>query len=220
VLGALGILVLYGYGISIYGIFHLADYPLFLGIAAYLGLTSARSKWLRSLRVPVLSITICVSLMWGAVEKWAYPEWTYPLLQARPYLTVGVPPTDVMIIAGFIEFALGYYIMIGLTLVRPAILFVLLIFGSAIIDFGKVDAIGHLPVMVSLLAMLAHGPSELHHWFRDTSSRPLAEAWKASVAFGVSICLCFAVYYGLQSAEYGHSVHRGRLAGLSSLQLH
>ena len=34
-LGAAGIVALYGYGAALYGAFHIADYPFFLGIAAY-----------------------------------------------------------------------------------------------------------------------------------------------------------------------------------------
>ena len=30
-----------------------------------------------------------LTLMWASVEKWAYPDWTYPLLQKSPSLTMG-----------------------------------------------------------------------------------------------------------------------------------
>src|SRR5436190_9336420 len=38
-LGAIGIAALFALGVQQYGIFHLADYPIFLGIAAYIALT-------------------------------------------------------------------------------------------------------------------------------------------------------------------------------------
>ena len=41
-LSALGIVILYGIAISQYGIFHLMDYPIFLGIAAYLALSGLK----------------------------------------------------------------------------------------------------------------------------------------------------------------------------------
>jgi hypothetical protein len=208
ILGGIGILVLYSYAVSLYGIFHLFDYPMFIGIAVFLGLTSSTSERLRSLRMPVLSLSVCIGLMWGAIEKWAYPQWTLPLLQARPYLTLGVPPEDVMIIAGFVEFSLAFYIMTGLTLLRPAILALIMIFSAAVLDFGKIDAIGHLPIVVPLLAMLLHGPNRVHYWFYDASVNLFTEARKASVAFAASICFLFAVYYGIQSAEYGPAADR------------
>ena len=157
VLGAIGILVLYGYAVSLYGVFHLTDYPIFLGIAAYLALTSCTSERLRASRMPILFVTLCISLMWGAVEKWAYPQWTLPLLSERPYLTFGIPAADFMIIAGFVEFALAFYILTGIALVRLAILVLLTIFVAAIADFGKVDAIGHLPIIVPLIVISARG---------------------------------------------------------------
>ena len=208
VLGGIGILILYSYAVSLNGIFHLCDYPMFVGIAVYLALTSSGLAQLRSLRMPVLSATVCIGLMWGAIEKWAYPQWSLPLLQSRPYLTLGVPPGDVMIIAGFVEFSLAFYIMTGLTLVRPAILALVLIFSAAVLEFGKIDAIGHLPIVVPLLAMLLHGPNQIQRWFHDTSAELHTEARKASVAFATFICLMFAAYYGIQSVEYGPATHR------------
>ncbi len=208
VLGGIGILILYSYAVTLNGLFHLCDYPMFLGIAIYLALTSSGSARLRRLRMPVLSATVCVGLMWGAIEKWAYPQWTLLLLQSRPYLTLGVPPGDVMIIAGFVEFSLAFYIMTGLTLVRPAILALVLIFSAAVPEFGKIDAIGHLPIVVPLLAMLLHGPNQIQRWFHDASAGLCTEAHKASVAFATSIFLMFAAYYGIQSVEYGPATHR------------
>ncbi len=37
-LSAAGMVILFGIGIRDYGIFHLADYPIFLGVAAYFAL--------------------------------------------------------------------------------------------------------------------------------------------------------------------------------------
>lgn len=74
VLGAIGILALYGYGIALYGVFHLSDYPIFLGIAAYMALTSCNLERLRALRMTILYASACGSLMWAAIEKWAYPQ--------------------------------------------------------------------------------------------------------------------------------------------------
>ena len=203
ILGATGVLILYGYGISLYGLFHMVDYPMFPGLAVYLALTSCPSQRLRALRMPILSASVCIGLMWGAIEKWAYPQWTFPMLEARPYLTLGVSPRNVMIIAGFVEFSLAFYIMTGLTLVRLAIAGLIGLFLAAIIDFGKIDAIGHLPIVVPLLAMFVHGPNQLQKWFYDGSAGLFDEARKASVSFATSICLLLSIYYGIQFTEYG-----------------
>jgi len=43
VLGALGMATLYIYAIDQYCLFHLMDYPIFLGLAAYLALSAVRA---------------------------------------------------------------------------------------------------------------------------------------------------------------------------------
>ena len=210
VLGSLGLLVLYGYGVALYGIFHLSDYPMFLGLAAYLGLTSWATGRLRSQRMVILYVSICVSLMWGAVEKWAYPQWTFPLLAERPYLTFGLVPQDFMIVAGFVEFAFAFYILTGHALLRLAILGLGTIFASAILDFGKIDAIGHMPILIAFVAMFLHGPTQLHIWLHDNSDSIFRKARTSGTGFATTVLLFFGVYYGLQYAEYGHSAHFNR----------
>lgn len=209
VLGGLGILVLYGYAMARYGVFHLADYPMFLGLAAYLATTSTASARLRALRMPILYASVCTSLMWAGIEKWAYPQWTFPLLDARPYLTLGVPPGDFMVLAGFVEFALAFYILTGLGLLRLGIFALCAIFVSAILDFGKLDAIGHLPTIAALVAMFLHGPTRLHRRLHDARRGLLAEGRRAGVAFAAAIGLFFAAYYGLQHAEYRDAAGAG-----------
>ncbi len=214
-LGGLGILLLYGYGIAQYGVFHLSDYPMFLGIAAYMVLTSSASERLRSLRMPILYTTVCVSLMWAAIEKWAYPQWTFPLLEARPYLTLGIPAEDFMVVAGFVEFALAFYILTGLGLLRLGIFGLGLIFVSAILDFGRLDAIGHLPTIACLAAMFVHGPTPLHRWLHDAKRGLLAEAGKAGLSFATAISVFFVAYYGMQHAEYRNGSYAHQHAALT-----
>jgi hypothetical protein len=221
ILGGLGIVALYGYGVAQYGVFHLSDYPMFLGIAAYMALTSistasGTSERLRALRMPILYATVCGSLMWVSIEKWAYPQWTFPLLEARPYLTLGIPPMDFMVVAGFVEFALAFYILTGLGLLRLGIAGLGLIFMAAILDFGKLDAIGHLPTLACLAAMFVHGPTPLHRWLHDARHGLLAEAGRAGVSFATAISVVFAAYYGMQHAEYPKYAHAYRHAALAA----
>jgi len=219
ILGGAGIVVLYSYGIAQYGVFHLSDYPMFLGIAAYMALTSLgtgsrTSERLRALRMPILYATVCGSLMWVSIEKWAYPQWTFPLLEARPYLTLGIPPEDFMVVAGFVEFALAFYILTGLGLLRLGIAGLGLIFAAAILDFGKLDAIGHLPTIACLAAMFVHGPTPLHRWLHDARRGLLAEAGRAGVSFATAMSVVFAAYYGMHRAEYPIAASPHRHAAL------
>jgi hypothetical protein len=215
-LGGLGILILYGYGIWQYGLFHLTDYPMFLGLAAYMVLTSFTSERLRVLRMPIIYTTVCASLMWVAIEKWAYPQWTLPLLAERPYLTFGIAADEFLLLAGFVEFALAFYILTGLGLLRLGILGLGLIFAAAIVDFGKLDAIGHLPTIFAFAAMFVHGPTPLHHALHDVRRSLFTEARTAGLSFASAIGLFFAAYYGMQHTEYGSTPSSHRLATLQA----
>lgn len=217
-LGGIGILLLYGYGIALYGAFHLADYPIFPGIAAYLVLTSCRAARLRDLRMPILYVTFCVSMMWGAIEKWAYPHWTYPLLAERPYLAFGLPPEEMLVLAGFVEFALAFTILTGLGLLRLAIAVLWLIFVAAIVDFGKLDAIGHLPLIATLAVMFLHGPTLIHHALHDGGVGMLAEARRSGLRFLGALGVCFLAYYGLQHTEPQGGAAGRQVAGLAMPQ--
>lgn len=214
-LGGLGLLVLYGYGVSLYGVFHLADYPIFLGLAAWLVLTSCREERLRAVRMPILYVTFCASMMWGAVEKWAYPQWTHPLLAERPYLALGIPVDEFMILAGFVEFALAFYILTGLGLLRLGILALGAIFVAAVIDFGRMDAIGHLPIVAALAAMFLHGPTPLHRALHHTGRGPFAEVRRSGALFLGAIAVFFLAYYGLQRTEQGRDPGAPRVSALA-----
>lgn len=86
---ATGILVLYGYGAVVYGLFHMLDYPVFLGLAAYFALSALQNAKLRAFRLDCLRWTVALSLMWPSMEKFLYPGWIAPILTEHPELTLG-----------------------------------------------------------------------------------------------------------------------------------
>jgi hypothetical protein len=65
-LGGLGMLALYGIGVVQYGLFHMVDYTIFVGLAGYLALShpffDRRPAW-RQWRVPLIAGTLGFSLM-------------------------------------------------------------------------------------------------------------------------------------------------------------
>ena len=46
--------------------------------------------------------------MWASVEKWAYPEWSYPLFATHPDMAMGFDPAFFMRAAGVVEFAMSF----------------------------------------------------------------------------------------------------------------
>ena len=71
-----GIVFLFALATRQYGVFHLADYPVFLGIAAYLVLQGLGRQPYGIRPLDIVRYAAAVTLMWASVEKWAYPEWT------------------------------------------------------------------------------------------------------------------------------------------------
>jgi hypothetical protein len=196
-LSALGIFVLFAIGIWEYDAFHLADYPVFLGVAAYLALVGGGSSFFGVRPIDVLRWSAGITLMWASVEKWAYPEWTFPLFIQHPEMTFGFLPDFYMRAAGAIEFALAFALIWTPLVRRVAAVMLAAMFISAVFEFGKIDLIGHTLIVVALLGIMADDggkPAE----FRHTSLLPLG--------YAASLALFLATYYFVHAAMFGTSV--------------
>src|SRR3569623_3679331 len=110
-ISALGIAILFGIAIHDYGSFHLADYPIFLGIAAYLALTGLQKKFFGIEAIYVMRYATAVTLMWASVEKWAYPQRSYPNFVTHPGITIGFDQDFYMRAAGVDEFTLAFALL-------------------------------------------------------------------------------------------------------------
>jgi hypothetical protein len=185
-LGGLGIVILYAVAIWKYGIFHLADYPVFLAVAAYLILVGTQHKFFGARPIDVLRWGAGITLMWASIEKWAYPDWTYPLLILRPEMTFGFTPEFYMRAAGAVEFALAFALIWSPLVRRIAAIILAEMFVSAVIPFGKIDLIGHTLIVVALLGIIADDigkPARLHR------------SLLLPVSFASALALTLAVYY-------------------------
>jgi hypothetical protein len=154
VLSAMGIVALFAVGVAHYGPFHMMDYPIFLGLAAYLALTGLKMKLFHLRPLDIARWGAGITLMWASVEKWAYPDWTYPLLQAHSKLTMGLDSAFYMTAAGVVEFALAFALVWTPLVRRLGAIALTAMFTSAVLEFGKIDAIGHLMIVVILLAVI------------------------------------------------------------------
>jgi hypothetical protein len=66
-----------------YDLFHLYDYlALGLGLAGYLLLSGLKNRAWHDRRFAVLRWGIALALMWSSMEKFMYPQWFLPLLDA------------------------------------------------------------------------------------------------------------------------------------------
>jgi hypothetical protein len=122
--------------------------------------------------------------MWASVEKWAYPEWSYPGLRTHARITLGLSPEFYMCAAGMVEFALSFGLLWTALVRRLSALVLLSMFISAVFEFGKIDAIGHLVIIILLAAIAADDRP-------DDRLRPA----RATVWFSASLGSTILLYY-------------------------
>jgi hypothetical protein len=200
---AAAICILYIYGIAQFGIFHMTDYVFFPGIAAYLALSWLGNPWALRWRTMVLSGGLAFGLMWTAVEKFLYPQWTLDIVGRHPDLAFGFPWPFAVLTAGFVEFTLAFNIMLGRGLVRFGALAYAAIFLAAVPEFGHLDAVGHLPIIGILVVVALHGGSPLQRLCGLHLRGRVANAGGVAGLYVASLVAFVAMYYCLQWAEYG-----------------
>src|SRR5262245_3310710 len=154
VVSGVGIVFLYIFGVSEYGLFHMLDYPIFLGVAVFLIAHSILGPKGEEWALGAVRVATAVTLLWASVEKWAFPEWSFMLMAQRPGLSLGFDPEFYMIAAGFVEFCAAFLLLTGSLASRVAALVLLFMFLSAIVPFGVIDAIGHSVIIVVLMLLI------------------------------------------------------------------
>jgi hypothetical protein len=197
-LSALGVFTLYGVAIWNYGLFHLADYPVFLGVSIYLAMAGFGLKDLWGDRpIDILRWFAGITLMWASIEKWAYPEWSYPLFIEHPGMSLGFSPEFYMRAAGAVEFALAFALFWTPLVRRIGATMLAAMFVSAVFAFGKIDLIGHTLIVVALFAIVADDggrPARL----RDTVVLPLG--------YVAALVLFLAAYYVGHAELFGTAI--------------
>jgi hypothetical protein len=195
-LSALGIVALFAVAVTQYGVFHLADYPIFLGFAAYLALRGLQFDLFGMRAIDVVRWSAAITLMWASVEKWAYPQWSFPLFIEHPGLNFGYDPEYYMRAAGVVEFILAFALTWTPLVRRCAAIMLIAMFASAAIQFGKLDVIGHALIVVVLLGIVGDDAKQEH-------ATKLRDYLLVPVTYGTALALFLAVYYGAHAALFG-----------------
>jgi hypothetical protein len=216
VITALGIAGLFAYAVYEYGIFHLLDYPIFLGIAAYLALVGLKRDLFGLRPLDVVRYSAAITLMWASVEKWAYPQWTFPLFVSHPNMSFGFDREFYMRAAGMVEFTLSFALILTPLVRRIAAIILAAMFVTAVPEFGKIDAIGHAPIIAVLLAIIGDAePSRrlVHVWLgiKENLARfkVAVSSWDfilIPAAYCAALAWFLAAYYVLHSVLYGTSI--------------
>ncbi|HWJ99361.1 MAG TPA: hypothetical protein VNR41_01500 [Xanthobacteraceae bacterium] len=196
-LAGVGIISLFVFATTQYGVFHLADYPIFLGVAVYLILVGLGRDFFGIRPLDIVRWAAGITLMWASVEKWAYPEWSFPLLIQHPSLTLGFDPELFMRAAGAIEFALAFALVWTPLLARIAAIILTGMFVSAVFEFGKVDMIGHSAIIAVLVVIAADS--------RKRGERLSLKPFLVPAGYGGAFAATLFAYYAAHSLIYGSS---------------
>lgn len=199
-LAAAGIIGLWVIALRDYDFFHLLDYlALGVGVAGYLVLASnPEGKWYKH-RFAVLRWGVAIALMWSSLEKFAYAEWFYPLVEERPFLTFGMPRDTFIPMAGVAEFTMGFGLLWTPLIRRLSAVALLIIFTAAVYPFGRIDLVGHALIMGTLFLIAAD----------PTASGPRTKGLVPAIA-AVPVGLLAALviiagsYWGLHAVFYGY----------------
>jgi hypothetical protein len=130
--------------------------------------------------------------MGASVEKWAHPQWTHPLLESHSGLAMGLDRSFYMIAAGVVEFSLAFALIWTPLIRRLAAVALSFMFVGAIFEFGKIDAVGHLMIILILLAIAVDGKVAAKR------NPVLAPAYYCA-ALAAFICM----YYGAHALIFG-----------------
>lgn len=187
-----------------YGIFHILDYVIFLGIGYYLAVSAAQSKgWLKSGLV-VLFASTGLTLIWAAVEKFAYPSWTVAVLQDKPEMLMGMTPPMFMKVSGFTEMFITFILLGAASVVgRLVALGFMSVFVLAVFEFGIVDAVGHLMIVAILWVLIVRGPTDARNMLVLPGKSLFTEAYFMTGLYFLAFGMIFILYYGIHYLSYG-----------------
>ncbi len=196
-----GLVLLYAIGIWEFGGFHMLDYIFILGIGWYLIVSRSENPRVWGTRIPALYFTVGFSLCWVALEKLIYPQWGLYILENNPQLALGFDIEFFLVAAAFVEFSLGYLLIINL-LQRPLALAITLVFFTTTLVFGRVEVIGHIAVHAALIVFLIEGPGDVYKAPIAIHRRTPMRAAFATVNFVLLLVVLIVPYSFLANGLY------------------
>jgi hypothetical protein len=196
----LGIFALYGLALRDYSLFHLLDYMIFVGLGYFFTVaTIKRGNWRKSGFIVLFAAT-GITLLWAAMEKFAYPEWSYAMLRLHPDMLMGLQPETFMLLAGFVEFSVAFVLLGAASIAgRVVALAFQAIFMLAIFEFGLLDAIGHLMIIAILFVLFMRGPTSAREILVLREKSVAMEIYFMMGLYFLAFVMIFIAYYGLHA---------------------
>jgi hypothetical protein len=140
------------------GWFHMLDYGFYLAIIGVLLVGKTRFE---TVGFPFLYLGTGLSLCWVAVEKWVYPTMTIDIIHHHYVPTFGFEAGIFVVLSAFIEFVVGYLLVVGI-LNRVLAVVVTILFILTTMIFGYTEVVGHAMIHIVLLIFIIEGVSFYH----------------------------------------------------------
>ncbi|WP_231689648.1 DoxX family membrane protein [Bacillus sp. FJAT-27245] len=157
-LGAIVLFILFVNVTMTAGWFHMLDYGFYLAIIGVF--LVGKTKW-EDWGFPFLYLGTGLSLCWVAVEKWVFPNMTHEIIHHHHVPTFGFPADTFTVLAAFIEFVVGYLLVVGI-LNRILAVVVTVLFILTTMIFGYTEIVGHAMIHIVLLIFIIEGVSFYH----------------------------------------------------------
>jgi hypothetical protein len=200
----IGILVLYAAAAFNFGIFHLLDYMIFLGIGFFLAVSQTTKKALLKSGFVTLFACTGLTLIWAAVEKFAYSHWTIEVLADKPHMLMGMTPPVFMKVSGFVEFFVTFILLGAVSVVGRLIsLGFMSVFVLAVFEFGMLDAVGHMMIVAILWVLIVRGPTDARNMLVLPDKSLFTEAYFMTGLYFLAFVMIFILYYGIHFYSYG-----------------
>lgn len=200
-IGGLGMVLIWAIGNLTLHPFHMFDYLMFAGIGVYLMFATLKNGKYKDAGLVLLYITVGFSLCWVALEKFIYPNWSLFLIKEHPNLAMGLNFDFFLKSVGFVEFGLGFLLILCL-LQRPLAIIITVVFFITSAVFGKIEIIGHTLIHGALIVFLLEGPGKYYIRLKDRFGNIFKRIAFTAVSFTLLFGLMVVAYSSLAENKY------------------
>jgi hypothetical protein len=204
-IGGLGIIVIWIVGLITLHPFHMLDYMMFAGVGFYLASATLKNGKFKDFGLVILYISVGFSLCWVALEKFVYPNWSLFLIKEHPKLAMGLNFDFFLKSVGFVEFGLGFLLLVCL-LQRPLAIIITIVFFITSSVFGKVEIIGHTMIHGALIVFLLEGPGKFYLRLRNRFTNVFKRMSFTAINFILLFVVLTVGYTGLAQNKYNKKI--------------
>lgn len=200
-LGGLGMVVIWVIGNITLHPFHMLDYLMFAGVGIFLMMATYKEGKFKDAGLVILYLTVGFSLCWVALEKFVYPNWSLFLIKEHPKLAMGLNFDFFLKSVGFVEFGLGFLLLVCL-LQRPLAIIITIVFFITSSVFGKTEIIGHTLIHGALIVFLLEGPGKYYIQLRNKFAKVWARMGFTAVNYTLLFIVVTLAYSTLANNKY------------------